>query len=171
MTTIAYKDGVMASDSAWVYAGTQTSSASKILRLSSGALLGEAGDNDSRVIRPLLEKILCFAKIPLGKELAATNVDYSALLAFPNGEVAIILIGHDDKRGWYGEAWKATRGCAAVGSGCDLAYGAMSMGASAAQAVAVACKWNIDSRLPVHTEAVQLRVKSKPKKKTSASRG
>lgn len=60
MTTIAYKDGIMASDSCWTgETDVQEVSAIKIRRLPSGALMGFSGANDAREMEELLAKGPC----------------------------------------------------------------------------------------------------------------
>ena len=160
MTTIAYKAGIMACDSAWTNSkGCVATLLTKIVRLSSGALVGEAGDNDCRAIYPLIDKIKCYDKLPLARDFAAIQVDYTSLLVFPNGELVEIDINHDKEKGWNANIWKVNRGFAAVGSGGELALGFMGAGRSAAEAVNFACSWDPDSKLPVH--AVHLRTVKK----------
>lgn len=143
----------MACDSCWTYNGTQTTSLNKIVRLSSGALLGEAGDNDSRAIHPLFDKVKRPQQLPLPKALAETQVEYAGILALPNGSVFIIdieFLGGSNGDNYKGGIWPASGGIAAVGSGGDLALGAMEAGKSAAEAVRIACKRDVNSRLPIH---------------------
>lgn len=156
MTTIAYKDGVLACDSAWTN-GTNCVATlhTKMYKLASGAYVGEAGDNDSRAVRDLLNTVRCFEKLPSAKQLADTRVDYAALVVFPDGRVAEILIEHDDKKGWTAQVWEVNRGIAAVGSGGELAIGHMGAGKSAAEAVAFCCDWDPNSKLPVHAVNVK----------------
>lgn len=149
MTTIACKDRVMACDSSWTNGSDIVATlANKIVRLSSGALLGEAGDNDSRHVRILLDKVKTFDKMPLSKELAELKLDYAAIILFPNGEMAEILIEYIKE--WRAQAWKVNRGFAAVGTGSHLAIGHMGAGRSAAQAVQFSCTWDPYSKLPTH---------------------
>ncbi len=157
MTTIAYKAGILACDSAWANgSGCIATLLTKIFRLSSGACVGEAGDSDSRSVRLLLDKVKSFDKLPTAHELAECKLDYSALLVFQNGEVVELEIAHDkDTGGWAGQVWKVNRGFAAVGSGSELALGFMGAGESAAKAVAFACSWDPYSKLPVHTVHVR----------------
>ena len=148
----------MACDSCWSTNGTQNASAIKIARLSSGALLGQAGDNDARAIIEILDKIKTPQKLPTRKELAETKTEFEGLLAFKSGGVWQISTGpHDDagyptdEEGDYG-CWLATTmgGYAAVGSGADYALSAMDAGANARQAVEIACRRNVYCRPPVH---------------------
>ena len=159
MTIIAYRAGIMACDSCWSSNGTQNVSAIKIVRLSSGALLGSAGDNDCRAIYEILDKVKTPARLPSRADFAATKVSYDGLIAFPKGGVWQITTGKHDDSGYpaddeadYG-VWLATTmgGYAACGSGADYALSAMDAGASAKDAVAIACRRNVYCRLPVHT--------------------
>ena len=152
MTTVAYRGGFIASDSCWAMGNTRTTSASKVDRLASGALLGQAGDGDSRAVVALLDKVKTFEKIPSRADLAATRCDFHGILVLPRGEVVIVAIEPigDEHHHYDAQVWKANRGYAAVGSGADFALGAMSAGKSAADAVRIACEWDINSRLPVH---------------------
>src|SRR5690349_4811210 len=97
MTTIALKSGIMACDSSWTDCDDVVQTLhNKIVRLSSGALLGESGDNDSRHVHDLLDRVKCFDRLPYAQAFAECKVDYAAILAFQNGEVAIIEIEHNE---------------------------------------------------------------------------
>lgn len=159
MTTIAYKDGVMACDSCWASNSVQTTSLTKIQRLSSSALIGTAGDGDVRAVLALLDKIKSPDKLPTRFDLAATRCDFDAILVFLTGQVWHISIGRVGKGDYEGQVWPANRGIAAVGSGSELAIGAMAAGKSARDAVNIACKFDINSRRPVHVVALAERKK------------
>jgi hypothetical protein len=152
MTTIAYKDGVMACDSCWTGDEMQETSQTKIVRLSSGALLGGSGDNDSREVYALLDKVKSAKSLPTRTQLAELRCSFSGLLALPNGSVFKISadFGEKEKDSDYGIWPVGRRGIAAAGAGAHLAIGAMAAGKSAREAVAIACAWDINSRLPVH---------------------
>lgn len=156
MTVIAYRSGIMACDSCWSYGDTQVASLIKIRRLSSGALLGQAGDNDCRAVDALLDKVKDPKKLPSRDELARTLTDFQGLLAFPKGSVYVISIGAVDQAGWSQNGdigvWPATSmgGFAAVGSGAECALAAMDAGATAREAVQIACRRNLYCRGPVH---------------------
>jgi hypothetical protein len=158
MTIIVWRAGVMACDSCWASNGTQTVSMIKIKRLSSGALLGSAGENDSREMERLLDKIKHPDKLPTRQELIAIRLDYEGLIAFPRGGVWMIASGKVDEAGYADDdeadmgVWPAATmgGYAACGSGGDYALAAMDAGATARQAVEIACKRNINCRPPVH---------------------
>lgn len=136
---------------------TQTTSKTKIRRLFSGALYGSAGDADDRALVALLDQIKLPAKLPMPADLAAVRCDLNALLILPRGRVYIISVNALDphESNFKGAIWEANRGYAAVGSGSDLAIGAMYAGASARQAVEIACKFDINSRPPVHVLALE----------------
>lgn len=150
----------MACDSRWSSFGTQTVSYVKIMRLKSGALLGSAGENDAREMYALLNDIKDPRKLPSRKILADTKLDYEGIIAFPKGGVYIICTGRYEESGFQHEddesdfgIWPATTigGYAAAGSGSLIALGAMDAGASAKQAVIIACRRDIYCSLPVHT--------------------
>ena len=134
MTTVACKDGWMACDSCWTDSNwLHGTSLTKIIRLKSGALLGEAGDNDSRAVVKLLQNCKTFDQLPSAIDLAATKVDCCSLIMFANGDVAMLSI----ERTEIGDmihtagAWRVNRGGAAVGTGAAVAIGAMDAGKSA----------------------------------------
>lgn len=156
MTTVAYKDGVMACDSCWAdESGMQTTSAIKIDKLSGGGLLGQAGDGDARAVLDILDKVRTVKQFPSRKDLADTRVEFHGLFVLPDRTIYLIDIypeNPDVYDTWAAQVWLAgRRGMAAVGSGSHVAIGAMSAGKSAREAVAIACDWDINSRLPVHS--------------------
>lgn len=160
MTTIAYRDGVMAGDSCWHVNNLQTTSMTKVVRLSSGSLFGAAGDGDIRALLTLLDKIKSVDRMPSRADLAALKCDIHAILVFPRAQISMISIapgGPDCNNLDHYEAqiWPANRGFAAVGTGAELAIGAMAAGKSARQAVGIACKFDVNSRFPVHTLALK----------------
>lgn len=163
MTTIAYKQGIMACDSCWTaFHSDQQTSENKIVRLQSGALLGQAGDNDSRSVVALLETAKTEKQLPTRAQLSATRVNFAGVLVLPNGKVFLIDISREGSE-FNGQIWPAgRRGIAACGSGSEFAIGAMCAGKSAREAVAIACDWDIHSRMPVHTVSL----KPDPTKKT-----
>lgn len=155
MTTIAFSSGIMAGDSCWAHGGTQTTSQTKIIRLSSGALLGAAGDGDIRSFITMVDKIRTPDKLPSRAELASLKIDLCAVMAFPRGQVFMVEVGHFSGEMFDAQIWPANRGIAAAGTGADLALGAMAAGKSAKDAVAIACRFDINSRLPVHSMALK----------------
>lgn len=152
MTTIAYRSGIMACDSCWAANGLQTTSLIKITRLPSGALFGSAGDGDDRSLIDLLKNVRSVDKLPSRDALASLKCDMDAVLVLKSGQVFKLGIERDAKHpeSFDAQIWPANRGIAAAGSGMELAIGAMGHGASAKEAVAIACNWDVHSRGPVH---------------------
>lgn len=166
MTTIAYHRGEMACDSAWNVNGTFVTSMTKIDRLSSGALLGAAGDSDIRDLIRLLNPVRTADRLPGRFELAALRCNVHAILVLKNGDVYQIGIHppDEDDPNWSAEIYPVNKGGAAVGSGSEIAIGAMDAGRSAAEAVRIACGRDTQSRLPVHV--VPLRVPPTQKRRS-----
>ena len=140
MTTIAYRNGVLAADTGVGLGDMMLPERfQKIHRLRDGRLFawtGVAGDG--------------------ARVLAHFNNPKKPMPEKPDG-VALII----DRRGI---AWTLEEGAmlrvigasyVARGSGKDFAYGAMAMGASAREAVKVAARFDLRSRPPV--EALRLR--------------
>ena len=87
MTTIAYKDGLMACDSCWTYGGTVDTLTTKITRLASGALFGTAGQNDARSLVSLIDKVKTPNQLPSYEALLSLRADVLGLLVLPKGRV------------------------------------------------------------------------------------
>lgn len=158
MTTVVFKDGVMACDSCYSYMNTVDTLSRKIYRLKSGGLLGQAGANDGREIVRLLDKVRNYREMPLLSKLLEIRVDFLGLLILPSGrkfKIATTFISPDN---WDTDLEKEDFGCwevempfTAIGSGGDVALGAMAAGCNARQAVAIACRYDINSRPPIHS--------------------
>lgn len=157
MTTIAYKDGIMACDSCWTLSDTQVTSLSKIVRLANGALLGQCGDNDAREVIAFLGKIKNWKLMPFRSELLALKQDFGGILVFPKGHIYKVTTREDplDYKDEVGFT-PITMKFASCGSGGDLALGAMAAGKSAVEAVRIACEFDINSRLPTHRMPLHL---------------
>lgn len=164
MTTIAFKDGLMAADSCVSTYGLQIASMQKIHRTSAGVLIGQAGEADVRSVLLAIDKIKTSDKLPTKVEIAAFQTDFEFLIAFsPNN---LWVMGCNEENGRYsGYVYQASTPYMATGSGWQLALGAMASGKSAREAVAIACKFDCFSRLPVHTVGFEPRSKAKPKPK------
>jgi len=142
MTTIAYRDGLMAADSgAWTTSGTLLGHTDKIDRLEDGTLIGSAGDYTATV-RAL--------------EWLAAGKSEESKPEFGEEEAVLLLIVHSD--GAVGIAMSDLVECPllgdyfAIGSGCELALGAMAAGARAEEAVLIACRFDSATIGPVMTE-------------------
>lgn len=150
MTTIAYRDGIMASDSRCAdEQDMHLTNCQKMYTLKNGSTLGTAGDDDAR---PLM-KLLGRKQLPSRKKLAQTEVDFKGILVLPDLSVYIVEVGRKEEEPglgeWYGMLSEITDTICAVGTGSQFAYGAMEAGKTAAEAVEIACKRDINSALPV----------------------
>lgn len=151
MTTIAYTNGVLASDSRATDSVTDmhVTECPKLFKLENGAILGAAGDDDDREVQELLGKSSP-SRMPSRKKLAELETEFSGILIFPGGRVFKIEIEHNEDKGtWAGSVLEIKDKMVAVGTGAPFAYGAMEAGASSVQAVEIACRRDINSALPV----------------------
>lgn len=153
MTVIAYRAEIMAGDSCWsdgadgAHAGVITNIQTKLIRLKSGALYGGAGATDERALVQLLQNARTVKHLPPALELSK--------LEYENLQALIVL---PDRTVWLIDGGPAGNGVepvnqefAAIGTGGPIAIGALARGATAEQAVRIACKWNVYCRPPVHT--------------------
>jgi ATP-dependent HslUV protease subunit HslV len=134
MTTIAYRDGVLAADSL-ITAGNRIAtsvSATKIVRLSDGRLLGHCGQ--MRHMKPLIAFLEGRAERYPDMEKDAT-----AMVVHLDGRVELHYGRHPD------EAFEEDAEFFAIGSGAELALGAMAVGASAIDAVRAAIRFDTSS--------------------------
>lgn len=157
MTTVAYKAGIMAGDSCWSYGGAVDTLSRKIHRLKSGALLGQAGDNDARDIIAMLENVKTPAALPTRRALLDTRIDFFGLLVFPKGRIFKISSSNllPENTACDVGVWEVQMPFTAVGSGSEIALGAMAAGRSAKDAVAIACRYDTASRPPVYEVPLQ----------------
>lgn len=156
MTAIAYRDGVMACDSAWADDQFIVTLRTKIFRLPNGCLIGEAGDDDSRAFHELLGKVRTPAGLPSRKQLIEMQMDYSAILVFPKGRrifhVQVDEPNDDNKLNhWTGGIFEIAEPWHSVGCGKEHCITAMECGKAAKDAVYAAIRRNIKCRGPVHT--------------------
>ena len=155
MTTIAYKNGLMAADSACSDEEQILSNrAQKIYRLKSGGLLGHAGDADNRQLIDLLDDVKTPKGLPSRPDIIKTFLNFSAILVLPKGKVYHVFLDapHEESANgrWDGGLYEISDGYFAVGSGAVSALSAMDAGASARDAVLIACKRDFYTRSPVH---------------------
>lgn len=144
MTTIAYRDGIMAADSCVANnAGTRLGRARKIHRLPDGTLAAGAGD---------------FAAVLNVIDWLAAGQPTDERPAFEDETAVVLLLVHPD--GIVGILETDLRECQvegdyfAIGSGCEGALGAMAAGARAEEAVRIACGIDTNTSGPVMTEAL-----------------
>jgi ATP-dependent protease HslVU (ClpYQ) peptidase subunit len=163
LTTIAYKDGRMAADSKCTAGGMFVTKTTKMHRLPNGALLGSAGDADIRLLMDLLGRSTA-RKLPSRIELANTQTEFEGILAFPNGKTYLIDVyvnDFEEMSEWTAQVLELEERMAATGSGAQFALGAMAAGKSAAQAVAIACRYDSNSAPPVKEIDVKAPAKTK----------
>jgi 20S proteasome alpha/beta subunit len=125
MTTIAYRDGIMAADRA-AHLGNdwkKPDRVTKIIRLEDGSLFAAAGDTG------VFSKLLTWltAGLARGERPEIPDCD-------------VLLLGHDGRLWFFSGAGKRLVDApfAAIGSGAPVAYGAMHAGATAERAVEIA---------------------------------
>ena len=134
MTVIVYRDGVMAADTLVVDAANAMYHTQKIFRMDDGGLIATAGGG---------QETIAFRNYFLyGIEADDLEYkDFSGILVKPDGLV------------YYCETHKlidpVDDDFIAIGSGRMIANGALEMGASAEEAVKIACKYNIYCGEPI----------------------
>jgi hypothetical protein len=129
VTTIAYRDGVLASDGRTSDGSYYLPSAKrKAFKSDSGWLYGACGKVSAIVV--FQDWAASLAPAPRKKPVPPKG-DYDAILVSPRGVVFYV----ED-----GSMWEAESEFAATGSGFGPALGAMHVGASAVEAVEAACK-------------------------------
>lgn len=147
MTTIAYRDGILAADSK-AYGGKFCASPgekSKLHRIAKGRLKGwlvGISSNSVGADTLLLDWIARGAPLPTSGDMRPD--EFVILALAPDGSLYLA----NDNLGFSGPITSAYY---AIGSGADFALGAMAMGASAAQAVATAALFDPHTGGAVHT--------------------
>jgi len=144
MTTVVYRDGVLAADRQVTMGVTHVGKMRKVYRRPDGALIGGRGDTS------LLVKFFDWFMAgeqgyrPRLKSAYADGDDAETQLIIvrPNGSVEL----HDSLG--YTPIQKGK--FFAIGSGAEVAYGALEMGATAVQAVRAAAKHDIHTGGGVH---------------------
>lgn len=140
MTTIAYRHGVMAADSR-AYAGFNAAlgSKTKIRRLEDGTLIG-CSSNQVGLGEAVIDWYVRGAKPDDAPKSAEINL--SLLVVKPSGEAFFANDG-------FHLSGPIRADFFAIGTGHAAAQGAMHMGASAQEAVEIACRVDVWSGLPV----------------------
>jgi hypothetical protein len=140
MTTIAFRDGYMAADrQAYLGRGeAMHARKSKIKRLDNGSLIGVSSSIVGASVRliPWIEAGMDHDNWPVIKN-SEREMDFEILYVEPSGQVL-----------YFQDSYMPTIvevEFMAVGSGSGYALGAMEAGASAAGAVAIACKFDVFS--------------------------
>jgi ATP-dependent protease HslVU (ClpYQ) peptidase subunit len=140
MTTIAFRDGVMAAEGRSTLSGTiLTDQNTKIVRLSDGALFALAGEDS--YVAPLLS----YLEGDEGAELPkADSSPFTALVVEVDGTIKLYE--------GVGDFIVAEVPFIAIGSGAPYAYGALDMGADPEHAVLLACKRDPNSGGDIQVE-------------------
>lgn len=136
MTTVAYRDGIMAADSMLTIGDTRLAhAAAKLVAASDGSIAGASGDTS--LCQAFLqwvesESMSCCVPPPA----AIGDFRYTGIVVSPGGTVLLYDGSPHPIR-------LEPAPYIAIGSGRDAALGAMAMGASAAAAVAIASEIDI----------------------------
>lgn len=144
MTTIAFRNGIMAADtSTYIHEGNlrmPSDRSTKLRRLSDGSVVGAAG-----VRRQISDFVAWYEK---GQDGPRPSIDLATIIhCFPDGRVSVYDGSYDERDVTNCEFY-------ACGSGAMAALAAMSMGASAEQAVKVAMLYDPWTGGEVQTEKV-----------------
>jgi hypothetical protein len=162
----------MACDSCYAEDEMVITKKTKITRLVSGALFGQAGDSDARHVETLFAHVKTPRGLPTRKQILELQIDFHGLLVLPKGRVYFITISPPDKEKshehWFGGIDEISEGLFAIGSGSAYAITAMECGKSAKDAVAFACRRDLNSRPPIHV--VPLKKPPKPAAKPKSKR-
>jgi hypothetical protein len=154
VTTIVYRDGVMACDSQVTCSEVKYAKAKKIRKLGDGSLLGVSG-NWAAAYR-LLMGVREDGTIP--PALLETTKGAGALFIRPDRSMWCIEGGKG------GGVYPVLGPYLADGSGFLAAMAAMMGGADAVKAVQIACELDVNSSLPVYAERLGELVKPKRRK-------
>lgn len=174
MTCIAWDSKTLASDSLCSDGhGFSAGMTKKLVRLSSGAILGCAGDEDCRELTILLQNVKEEADLPAKKELEATRTEFQGILILPTKKAYEINIGMvvPEFNVWMSEIRQINGKHWAVGHGADFALVAMDLGKSSADAVKAAIKRSLFCGGPIQTMVLlpQSKIKIKRIKKSTPS--
>lgn len=136
MTTIAWDGKTIAADKRSSYHGNPTS---KLHRMKDGSICGQSGDKETG-----LEMIAFLDE--RGKEPARGTEELTILRVHPDGSAEMC---HNK-----GQFFPVNFPFFAIGSGSDYAMGAMAAGATAAEAVEIAARFDKDTGGGVDSIAV-----------------
>jgi 20S proteasome alpha/beta subunit len=137
MTIVAYKDGVIAADTLVCEQTLKVGHTTKITALAGGGVAGAAGEF------ALAQRFLTWAAQHNTCELRrfdiGENVDgFVGLIVTPNEYRMGEVVRYDFR----GNPARIFAPFAAIGSGTDMAFGAMAAGATAKEAVAIAIQYD-----------------------------
>ena len=140
MSIVAYKNGILAADSRAYGGDYQTSpgTKAKIHRLADGSRVGVTS-----AIIGMPERYVAWLNAGADPEkFGDPKPDCTVLLVKPNGDIFLA-----DSGLYFSGPIKCE--AHAIGSGAPIAVGAMAAGASAEEAVAIACRFDKHCGLPV----------------------
>lgn len=165
MTTIAYRDGALAADRATKMGAVQAYQTAKINQREDGAMIGGCGIGS---VSAAFRRWFMDGEAGDRPSLGVTDDDDAQLIVVrPNGVVEI-----HDRHGWA----EISGPFFALGSGFEVALGAMAMGASAERAVQIAAEFGIGNpnqidvlRLPRPARAEDKRITTLKRDPHSAS--
>lgn len=150
MTTIAYRDGVLASDSG-VYDGAHdlmegiTPKVYQWPDVKGHWLFGAAGDADMRELIAILQATgLQTTK----DEIATLDTEVDGILISPQGEIWRVYYDPENEES---HIYPLNADFFAVGSGAQIAIGAMAAGKGAEEAIELTSHHNVHTRLPVQS--------------------
>ena len=143
MTTIAYRDGIMAADTGCFNDGLYEGEVEKIWPLTDIGILGCCGEYGA--ILKVVEWLENGGKAD-GKPRLSRDSEFAGLLVNQSNEVFHYQIGM--------RALRIDADFHAIGSGRKIAVGAMAAGASAEQAIEIACRYDRMSMEPVRRHVV-----------------
>lgn len=141
MTTIAYRNGILAGDTMVSDRGCYVGAAVKVFRRDDGAMLGTAG---------------CFGDMTLWRDwfLAGGEGDPPAPKHDDSEGLLISASGVVEWLGTGGRRIEVDREYHAIGSGFRIAMGALAAGASAERAIEICCDIDDSTRRPITVLAV-----------------
>lgn len=154
MTTIAFRDGIMATDSHVTFGDDFCTRCNKVFRLKYGHLAGFSGDADERDLLAILHTIRSEKNLPTRATLETLKQEFNVLLVLKNGRVfyvSCVLVDLQSDAIFSAQIIENEEKYGAVGNGFRYAIGAMAAGASARDAVVIACKYDIFTGPPVKT--------------------
>ena len=137
MTTLAYRDGVLAADSLVQDNGLIVGETTKIIKCKRGFLAGAVGDCGT------IANFLDWVFDGQSGEIDMSAAGSIGVLVSPDGNIRVF-------QGVRGSCVLAlTFGFYADGTGAMAAFGAMAQGANAEEAVKIACRFDCNSGPPV----------------------
>lgn len=146
MTTVAYRDGVMAGDSGNLFSNVMYRSAVKVARGPNGSLHGVTGNagDAGQYIAWVLAGMNGDPPKPEPTNREEGRSAFIALVVPPTGNIV---------RLWTAYGWEDHHNVPfmAVGAGAEMAIGAMAAGATAEQAVAICAEHSTYASHPIRT--------------------